>query len=268
MTVVIFDLDGVLYRGNETIPDAPDCVSGLRNHGIATGFLTNNASRTRESVVERIAKHGIDAAIDEVMTSGEATARYLKDKGFSGRRIYTIGQDGLIETLERYGLNVDIEDVGDPCDFVVVGWDRGITFNKIARAQHEILVNKATLIATNRDAMFPAEGGSVLPGAGAMVAAVETASNAIAEVIGKPKTYSLKYLIDDLIEGVEVSKDSIWVVGDRLDTDIVCGNSYGAKTVCVTTGISTRAEAEQAEGLSKPDYIIDSLCELPGLIKG
>ncbi|MCX6647065.1 MAG: HAD-IIA family hydrolase [bacterium] len=266
MTIVIFDLDGVLYRGNETIPEAATCVDTLRDRGIIIGYLTNNAGRTRESVVERLAEHGIDAKVIEVMTSAEATARYLTEKGFSGKRIYVIGGEGLTETLRRHGFVVDTEDVGDPCDFVVIGWDRGISFNKIARAQNEIMVNKAKFIASNKDAMFPADGGRVLPGAGAMVAAVEAASNTKAEVIGKPEIYSLKYLIDDLCGGSDISEKAVWVIGDRLDTDIACGNSFGAITVCVTTGITSREDAEKAERIFKPEYVIDSLSELPGLI--
>jgi 4-nitrophenyl phosphatase len=200
------------------------------------------------------------------MTSGEATARYLSEHGFAGKRVYVIGRDGLVRTLERHGFDVDGADEGEPCDFVVVGWDRGITFDKIARAQHEIIVNKAKLIATNRDAMFPADEGRVLPGAGAMVAAVEVASNTKALLIGKPEIHSLSYLIGDIVEGREIRHDSVWVVGDRLDTDIACGNAYGAKTVCVTTGITSREEAENAKGEFRPDYVIDSLTGLSDLI--
>jgi HAD superfamily hydrolase (TIGR01450 family) len=268
MTIVIFDLDGVLYRGNETIPEATVCVHTLRARGINVGFLTNNAGRTIESVLERLASHGIDVKFNEIMTSAEATARYLIDKGFSGKRIYAIGGEGLTETLREHGFVVDIEDIGDPCDFVVIGWDRGISFNKIARAQNEIMVNKAVLIASNKDAMFPADNGRVLPGAGAMVAAVETASNTKAKVIGKPEIYSLQYLIADLTGGSDNSEEATWVIGDRLDTDIACGNSYGSTTVCVTTGITSREDAEKSEGIFKPGYIIDSLSELPELING
>lgn len=266
MVIVIFDMDGVLYRGIETIPEASGCIEKIQAHGIRTGYLTNNSGRTRENIEQHLADHGITAEVNQIMTSGEATARYLTVKGESGKRIYVVGRKGLVETLRGHGFDADDEDEGDPCDFVVVGWDRGITFNKIARTQHEILVNGAKLIATNNDAMFPADGGRLLPGAGTMVAAVETASNSKAEVIGKPKTHSLKYLIDDICEGSGCQGEQIWMVGDRLDTDIVCGNSFGAITVCVTTGIASRTEAEHAKGLLRPDHVIDSLDELPAII--
>lgn len=268
MTKVIFDLDGVLYRGNETIPESSQCIKTLESHGVKTGYLTNNASRTRDGIAERLEIHGIRALIRQVMTSGEATARYLKSQGHSGKRIYVIGKNGLIETLNEHGFDAGNHEEGDACELVVVGWDRDITFYKIARAQHEILVNGALLIATNIDAMFPADKGRVLPGAGTMVAAVETASNVKAELIGKPKTHSLKYLVEELGSDGGTPDDSVWVIGDRLDTDIACGNSFGAKTVLVTTGITSREEAEKARGKFRPDHIIDSLLELPGLVLG
>ena len=243
---------------------AVECVETLKKSGVKVGFLTNNAVRTREEIVARLAGFGIGAEISQTMNSGEATARHLIARGMDGSRVYAIGGDGLSVTLTRAGFDVDRDDEGEKCDFVIIGWDRNFTFPKIVRAQHEILVNNAELIATNRDPMFPAQG-RLLPGAGAMVAAVETASGKIAELIGKPKTISLDYMLDDLGIEKNTSKREIIVVGDRLDTDIACGVAYGATTVLVTTGITSREMAENAPAEMKPDYIIDSLMELPGL---
>ncbi len=265
MTTVIFDMDGVIYRGSETLPGVVDCIRNLRDHLIKTGFLTNNSVRSREDYIERLRRYGIDSEIHEIMTSGEATARYLISLGYNGQRIYVIGGKGLATTLTASGFEVDTLDEGNPCDFVIIGWDREISFNKIARAQHEILVNGAKLIATNADAMFPTQGGRLLPGAGSMVAAVERASGTSAEIIGKPRDLSLRYLLDELGSGSD-DPSSVWVVGDRLDTDITCGNSHGAVTVLVTTGIASRKDGEQADGMLRPDHIIDKIAELPDLI--
>jgi len=258
-------MDGVIYRGDETQPDAPGCMVNLRKAGYMTGFLTNNSGRSRESYIEVLSKHGIPAEIKEIMTSGEATARYLIEKGHGGARVYVVGGDGLAETLSVAGFEVDTEDEGEKCEIVIVGWAKNINFNKIARSQLEIFVNGAVFIATNTDAMFPAMGNRLLPGAGSMVAAIAAASDAVPEIIGKPKIISLEYLLKELgCEGE--SPDSTWVVGDRLDTDIACGNSYGANTVLVTTGIASRDEGENAVGMEHPDYIIDALDELPDLV--
>jgi 4-nitrophenyl phosphatase len=265
MTSVIFDMDGVLYRSTDSLPGAASTVSEFQARGWKTGFLTNNSARTRENYVEKLAGHGIMVDKSQVMTSGEATARYLIEEGHSGKRAYVVGMEGLCNTLSSAGFEVDCDDEGDPCELVVIGWDRGFTFKKIARAQREILFNGAEFFATNADAMFPAKGGGLLPGAGSMVCAVETATGRRATIIGKPKTISLRYLLKELGED-NAPPDDVWVVGDRLDTDIACGNAYGAHTVCVTTGIASREDAENATGDNHPDFIIDTLADLPGLI--
>lgn len=265
MKAVVFDMDGVIHRGDQVLPGAVECVNALMKAGVRVGFLTNNSVRTREEIVRRLEGLGIHVEVGQTMNSGEATARHLVARGMENSRVYVIGGDGLAETLERSGFEVDRADEGEKCDFVIVGWDRSFSFAKIVRAQHEILVNRAKLIATNADPMFPAMG-KLLPGAGAMVAAVEVASGTKAELIGKPKTISLEYMLDDL--GIERGSDrgDVWVVGDRLDTDIACGKAYGARTVLVTTGITSRGTAENAPPELRPDYILDSLDELPDIL--
>ncbi len=266
MTTVVFDMDGVLYRGKEALPHASEVVGILRRRKVRLGFLTNNSVRTRLEYADILAGHGIEIRLNEVMTSGEATARHLIAGGQRDKRVYAIGGKGLVETLDYYGFAVETDGGEEPCDFVIIGWDREFTFHKIVRAQSEILYNGAKLIATNTDAMFPSKDDRFLPGAGAMVAAVERASGVKAEVIGKPETISLRYLLDELGASPDTQAADVWMVGDRLDTDIACGNAYGARTVCVTTGIATREQAENAESPLRPEFIIDSLDELPGLI--
>lgn len=267
MTTVVFDMDGVLYRGKETLPFVTECIDALEKSGATTGYLTNNSARTREQYVDVLAGHGIKADARQVMTSGIATVMYLSENNISNKRVYVVGESGLADTLARAGFEVDIQDEGDPCDLVIVGWDRYFTFAKIARTQVEIVTNHARLIATNRDPTFPAAGGRILPGAGCMVAALETASGVKAELIGKPQTISLRFLLKELGWNESSPNSQLWIVGDRLETDIVCGNTFGAKTVLVTTGIASRSDAESASGIMRPDYVIDSLKELPGLIE-
>ncbi|MFH1676837.1 MAG: HAD-IIA family hydrolase [bacterium] len=268
MKTVVFDMDGVLYRGNEILPDAADCVTRLIECKFSVGYLTNNSARSRCDYVEKLSGMGIPATIDQVMTSGEATVRYLQSEGIRNGHIYVIGETGLADALQTGGFTIDISDEGPPCDYVIIGWDRHFTFNKIVRAQKELRENGARFIATNSDAMFPASKGRILPGAGTMVAAVEVASGVKPLIIGKPNTISLKFLLENLgmKNGTDGKYDELWVVGDRLDTDIACGNALGAHTVLVTTGISTREQAENSPDNQKPEFVIDSLSELPGII--
>jgi len=266
-------MDGVIYRGTEILPHAVETVNRLMAEGFHVGFLTNNSGKVRGRYIEILSGYGIHVQVSQIMTSGYATAYYLKSLAAEGQsvregaRIYVIGGDGLPVTLESFGFAADTDDEGERCEVVVVGWARNINFNKIARAQNEI-INGAMFIATNADAMFPAAAGNLLPGAGAMVASVEAASGVKPKVIGKPNTISLSILMEEMTGAKPSETDSIWVVGDRLDTDIACGNRFGnnTQTVLVTTGISGRLDGENAAGDLKPDHIIDGMDELIGIV--
>lgn len=255
----VFDLDGVIYRGNEPQPHAARVIGTLRDRGHKVRFFTNNSALTRESYAQKLQSMGIPAAADEIMTSAYATALYLREQNAAGCTVYQIGEEGITRELEAAGLRVitNCAEEGSEVDYVVVGIDRGFNYCKLARAQRAIL-NGARFIATNEDATYPIEGGEVLPGGGSLVAAVRTATSVEPIVLGKPETYALV----KLLELAKTPADRAVIVGDRLDTDILVGNRAGAHTVLVLTGVTTREQAESAEGELKPERIIETLAEL------
>lgn len=170
----VFDLDGVIYRGMELMPSARETLATLRKNGNNVWFFTNNAALSRKSYVEKLAKLDIPSTTNQIMTSAYATALHMEEIGAVGKTAYMIGGEGIKEELELIGMKVlaDDEEPDAKIDYVVVGIDRAISYNKIARAQQSIF-DGAEFIATNADASYPSDGGKILPGAGCMVAAVD-----------------------------------------------------------------------------------------------
>jgi phosphoglycolate/pyridoxal phosphate phosphatase family enzyme len=260
-TVYVFDLDGVLYRGESAVPGAAEALSALRARGAALFFLTNNSSQPRQVYVEKLTRLGMSCTVAEVVTSASATADYLaRVRGAVGKTVFAVGGPGIKDELERVGIGV--RTVSDPeagdatCAFVVAGLDREFRYETLRRAQ-QVLLGGAQFIATNRDGQYPVESG-VIPGGGSVVAAISVAAGIEPLTIGKPETLGLETILN---------RAGVWpteavMIGDRLDTDILCGNRLGVPTVLVLTGVTTRAQAESAEGDLKPTRIIETLAEL------
>lgn len=257
MRVNVFDMDGVLFRMDDPIPGAADAVRRLRERGELVYFLTNNSSKSRDEYVAKLARFDIPSTPAEIMTSAYATALMFREQRQTGRSVFVVGEAGLKRELADVGMRIMEEPEAAQPDFVVAGWDRGFTYVKLAAAQQAILKG-AVFIATNRDKTYPDSGGRVLPGGGAIVAAIETCTGVVPKTIGKPEPYTLEIILR--LAGA--SPEECLVIGDRLDTDIAIGNAVGARTALVLTGISTRAEAESAPPEWRPDAIWTDLRDL------
>ena len=253
----IFDLDGVIYRGEELQPGAAETVEALRSRGAKVYFLTNNSTLSRKQYADKLTRLGIGAHPNQVMTSAYATALYLRERSREGGAAYVVGESGIRTELRGVGVDIVERTDGRSVDFVVVGLDRRFNYRKLCDAQQAIL-RGAEFIATNRDPTYPLEGGTLIPGGGSIVSAIQTASGSAPVLIGKPETYSLEKTM--ALAGDR--PDETVIVGDRLDTDILGGNRVGAHTVLVLTGVTSAEEAAAAPPEMKPDRIIHSLTEL------
>lgn len=246
---LLFDLDGVLYRGDRAIAAAPPTMAELRTRGARVVFLTNNSSRTPEQVADKLRSHGIEADPHEVVTSALATAELLAGRG--GGRAFVIGMDGVRDALAGAGIEV-LDGHPDEADLVVVGFDGDARYDRLKTAA--LLVERgAKLVATNADASFPAADG-LWPGAGALLSVVTTTTGAEPEIVGKPFAPLFE---SGLRRG---GGGRPLVVGDRLDTDIEGAARLGWDSMLVLTGVSTRAETEA--GPVRPTVIAEDVSAL------
>jgi len=259
---VIFDLDGVIYRGQTPLPGAGDVTRWLQARDFQTYYFTNNSTKTRESYVELLAGYGVSTDFDHIVTSASLTVRYFTDNGLLPARVLVVGEAGLPAELRAVGAQVVRRCGGKPVDYVVVGMDRKFTYAKLHEAQQAILAG-ATFIATNRDATYPVEG-NVIPGGGSIVAAVATAAEKEPILIGKPSPEAGRLITH--MAGVEPHE--ALMVGDRLETDIEMGRRAGLLTCLVLTGISTRQEAEALPPKSQPHWIVDTIQQVPDILEG
>jgi HAD superfamily hydrolase (TIGR01450 family) len=221
-------------------------VARLRSDDKRITFVTNNSSRTPEAVAQKLASVGVPAGAAEVETSAMATAALLGSRGV--RTAFVVGEEGVRRALADAGIAL----VGpkDPVpDVVVVGWDGSADYAKIAAAS--VFVERgAALIATNGDASYPAPEG-LLPGAGALLAAVTTTTGATAEIVGKPHAPLLRAAL------VRAGGGRPLVIGDRIDTDIEGAASLGWHSLLVLTGVTTRSDLERSP--TRPTYLGDDL---------
>jgi HAD superfamily hydrolase (TIGR01457 family) len=231
----IFDLDGCIYIGKSIIPGARDVMERLRELGKSVLFVTNNATKTPSEFASKLRSFGIKVSADDVLTSATATAMYLLEE-FGKCAVYPVGGRGLTEELRRQGHRIVNISRIDEADTVVACLDFKFSYEKL-RAASNVIRNGKRFIATNVDPVVPVEGG-FLPGAGAIVSAITTATNKEPYVVGKPS----KHMLTLAFRKLGASPEKTVVVGDRLDTDIKGGNDAGAFTLLVLSG-ATSADA-------------------------
>jgi len=247
---ILLDLDGVLYRWPEPVPGAAEGVAALRKAGKRIAFVTNNSSRTPAQVVERLASVGVDAKPEEVVTSALATATILAERGT--RFAFVIGEEGLLKALTDAGIRI-VNASSDDVDAVVIGFDRGADYTKLKDAS--VLVERGVaLVASNADPSFPAARGESWPGAGALLAAIETTTGTRGEVFGKPEAPLFERALASAGGGRPL------VVGDRLDTDIAGASRLGWDSALVLTGDARPEDVESSPW--KPTFVVGDLSGL------
>jgi 4-nitrophenyl phosphatase len=247
---LILDMDGVLWRDNQAIGDLPWIFDQIKQLDWKISLATNNASRSTTQHLEKLHQFGIDLQPDQIITSGEATANYLKQRYPKGGNIYVVGERGLEKTLAEYGFTNCDRDVLA----VVSSFDRQLTYDKLKQAA--LLVRAgAPLVATNADLTFPMPEGQV-PGAGSILAAIVAATGVKPTIIGKPEPDMYRLAISRM----QVPDEATLVVGDRLETDIAGGQKIGCKTGLVLSGVSSLQAAEKWQ--PPPDWIVQDLTAL------
>lgn len=247
---LIIDMDGVLYQGNQAVPGAKEFFAFLRVRPIGFILATNNSTRTARQYVDKLAGMGIEVALSEILTSSQATAMYLETLAPPGTKVYVIGEEGLETAVRERGYIIS----GEGAEFVVVGLDRDLTYEKLKTAT--LLIRQgARFIGSNPDKTLPTEEGFI-PGAGATLAALEAATGVSPTIVGKPE----RILFDLALARLGGTQEDTAVIGDRLDTDVLGGHNAGLSTILVLSGATTRQDVDNAP--LKPDLVFEDLGHL------
>jgi 4-nitrophenyl phosphatase len=251
---LVIDMDGVLYRGNEPLPGLPEFFEFLRERGIGFRLATNNSGLTPQQYAAKVRKMGAEVTPEEIITSGTATARWLAQRHPPGTRVHVFGEESLRTALTEAGFELADRDVVA----VVASIDWGVTFDKIKRACLLIRAG-AQFVATNLDPTRPTEEGLV-PGTGALIAAIATGAETQPVAIGKPEPIMFEQAMAEMGARPETTA----TLGDRIDTDMIGGVRAGLRTIMVLSGSTGRAEAE-AYG---PDLIFEDIAALTQAWRG
>ncbi len=242
----LIDLDGTMYNGTEKIDQAAGFIERLRKAEKPFLFLTNNSTSKNEDVAKKLQDvSAVEAYPNEVFTSTMATIAYLEKNNHN--RLYVIGEGGLDEGLTAAGFELSDTEV----DAVVVGLDRSVTYKELETATLLIQAG-AKFIATNPDTNLPTERGLV-PGNGALVAFLETATGLRATIIGKPEAI----IMDAAIEAIGLDKEDVLMVGDNYTTDIQAGIQNEVDTLLVLTGFTSKQDVPNLP--TPPTYVVDTL---------
>jgi len=249
----LIDLDGVVWIGNELVPGARDALRGLIEAGKEVVFVTNNPGRSPATYQSRLRDRDIPVADDHVVTAGVVTARLAAEKAGTGGKAFVAGAPGLKAAATAAGLELLEGEAGREADVVLVSGHAEFDYEELLTATLA-LRRGAALFATSRDPNLPMPDG-LWPGTGAILAAVETASGARAEIGGKPE----RHLFDaarELTGGAE----RVAMVGDRLASDIVGGHDAGLATIFALSGADSLEDAADAD--PAPDFVIEDLTGL------
>jgi HAD superfamily hydrolase (TIGR01450 family) len=251
--LVMFDLDGVVYIGDQAVPGAADHLARVRQSGVHVAYITNNASRPPKAVVDKLTRLGVDADTGDVVTSAQAAARVLVGRHGAGARVAVLGAAGLRDAVTELGLvPVAVDD--DRAVAIVSGYGPDVPWRDIMTAARRIR-GGLPWVASNRDLTLPTPDGPA-PGHGALVGMVSRFAGVDPVVAGKPAPP----LLEETVR--RVGGERPLMVGDRLDTDIEGGAAAGIDSLLVLTGVTGLGELVGATPRLRPTYLSRDLAGL------
>lgn len=247
----IFDMDGVLFRGNMAIKGAKEAIDILRACGKKLVFLTNNSTRAREDYAERIKKLGFDIELSEIIPATYATARYVAEN-YRNKRAFVIGSLGLIKELLL--ADIRLTDKRENADILITGSDLSITYEKITIATNILLEDKPW-ITTNTDKLYPAES-MITPGTGFIVGSLQYITGKKPIIIGKPS----EEIVNQAIKKAGARRKNCIIIGDIIESDVLAGKNAGIATALVLSGVTKKEDLNKTK--IKPDYVYDNIKEI------
>ena len=257
VTLVLADLDGVVYKGAGAIEYAVESIHAIGDSA-RVAYITNNASRTDASVAAHLTELGLHASPDDIVTSPQAAVTLLKDLVPEGSTILVVGGDGLVDEVAKGGFTVTRSALDSPAA-VIQGFAPEVGWLQLAEAAFALNGEGTTgdlpWVATNTDWTIPQARGTA-PGNGTLVSAVHTAVGRLPIVAGKPEVAIFREAM------TRFGADSAIMIGDRLDTDILGANRAGIPSVLVLTGIDQAKQVLGAVPDERPTYILEDLRQL------
>jgi 4-nitrophenyl phosphatase len=252
---LIVDMDGVLYRGQQPMPGLRDFFSLIGGHPFV--LLTNNSTVSALDCAAKLGRMGVEVPATAVLTVADATSRYLAKLLPKRGRAFVLGSRALNEAVEQAGL--EVVPTGAQADVVVIGLDTAFTYGALSHAVR-LVANGAAFVTTSLDAVLLTEDG-VLPGAGALAAALSACVDAEPVCVGKPS--ALMFEAAAALLGVPTA--DILVVGDNLASDIGGGAAVGARTALLLSGVT--GSADGIAGAVRPDLVFPGLPELSAFLR-
>jgi HAD superfamily hydrolase (TIGR01450 family) len=248
---VLLDLDGVMYRGARLCNGAAEFVRFVRARDVRTFFLSNNSRSGPEVVARKLTELGVPTPDDEVITAAELVVEHMARLRRKGS-VAVLGSDWLSEQLQAAGWSLG----GADADYVLVGLDHQFTYAKLQIGVGALL-GGATFVAANRDPVNPIEG-TLEPGCGALVAALETATGRRAKCIGKP---SLR-ILDKALGRLRLGSEQTLMVGDSLVSDMVLARRGGTHSALLLSGQTSAEMAGRLPAGRRPELVLEDLAEL------
>lgn len=252
--LVLLDMDGTIYLENTLFEGVTQYLENVKNSGGMYVFITNNPTKSAKDYRLKLEKLGITGLTDDnFYTSAQASIALFLER-FGNKLVYAQGTKSFIRELREGGLNVTEEFNPEVCA-VLVGFDTELTSEKLRITCKTLSLCDVPYYATNPDWACPVEFGYI-PDCGAMCLEIECATKKKPIFIGKP----LPTMVQAVMKKFNVKQEDTVVIGDRLYTDIACGNNAGVDTICVLTGEATVEEIENGE--IKPAYVLQSIKDL------
>ncbi len=245
----VLDMDGTFYLGDRRIDGALDFIHKVKETGRDFIFFTNNSSKNGSMYIEKLAAMDCPITKDQIMTSGDVTAAYLKSK-YPEKKVYLVGTPALEAVFREEGICLTEEKP----EVVVIGFDMTLTYEKLERACTYIREG-AVFLATHKDINCPTETGFI-PDCGAICAAITLSTGVLPRCLGKP----CRETLDMVLQRTGYNKDEIAFVGDRIYTDVATGVNNGALGILVLSGETKRADIAASE--VQPDGVFESLKEM------
>lgn len=249
-TNYIIDMDGVIYLGNTLIPGSQEFIARLVSGGHPFLFLTNSSNLTPLELQRKVSAMGIEVSVNHFFTSAMATADFLHGQRPNGR-VYIVGGEGLREALNAVGYTI----TDDHPDYVVIGTTRTYDYEQMEKAV-ALVQGGARLVGTNPDVTGPSDHG-VIPACGALVAPIQLVTGVYPYFVGKPNPLMMRTALRRL----DAHSADTFMVGDRMDTDIIAGTEAGMRTILVLSGVTTRVEINAYA--FRPHYVFDTAGDIP-----